>query len=81
MFLKVFDVKAHQTFQTITLHYQIDALGTILELRALRSTRASKPLVLIIKSMLWEAFRGSRCQMPAKASNALVFRTRSMPCE
>ena len=54
--------KPYQSLQTIQLHYQIDALWTILELKASRSTRASKPLLFIIKSMLWEAFRSSSPQ-------------------
>ena len=45
--LEGLDAKAHQSLQSMTIHYQIDALWSISELRAPRSARASKPLVFL----------------------------------
>ena len=50
--LEGLNAKAHQSFQTITFHYQIDALGSISELEALRAPEA----LLFIKSMPCEPF-------------------------
>ena len=44
----------HQSFQTISFHYQIDALGSISELKAPRAPKAS---LFIIKSMSCEQLR------------------------
>ena len=68
--LEGLNAKAYQSFQTIPFHYQIDAQGAISELRAPRSTRASKPLVFIIKSMLWEAFLSLR---PSELANIYIY--------
>ena len=49
-------VQEHQSFQTISFHYQIDAIGSVSELKALRAPEA---LLFIIKSMPREPFRNS----------------------
>ena len=54
----------HQSFRTITFHYQIDGQGAISKLRAPRSTRASKPLLFIVNSMLCEPFRSMMPELP-----------------
>jgi len=46
--LEGLNAKAHQSFQTITFHYQIDALGSISELKAARAPEAS---LFIMKTM------------------------------
>ena len=80
--LEGLDAKAYQSFQTITFHYQIDALGSISELKApellkhyvsvsnrcpeshfgaqgaQKAARALKALLIIIKLIRCETFRG-----------------------